>query len=77
MSLPVLAISRIREIASKVTVRKSMRVTSSVYSESLSVFTYVIYFGKKKKKRFWLLVKGPIATLYCDVPTDKVIFKGE
>ena len=21
--------------------------------------------------------KGPIATLYCDVPTEKVIFKGE
>ena len=31
----------------------------------------------QREKVFLLSSKGPIATLYCDVPTEKVIFKGE
>ena len=29
------------------------------------------------KKFVVITLKGPIATLYCDVPTEKVIFKGD
>ena len=34
----------------------------------------IFYINTFRRKYF---TKGPIATLYCDVPTEKLIFKGE